>query len=191
MNKLTFTTLLAGLVAVSAAVPAFAGERDWDDGDSYDSYQDGGYSNTVYAQVVSSTPIYRQVQVSQPQQECRNERVAYREPPHPNVAATILGGIIGGVAGHQIGGGRGRDVATALGAVIGANIGAQQGGYYGGGEQVSYQTRCDTVYNTYYDQRLDGYNVTYRYNGRLYNTRMPYDPGRRVQVQVNVQPVSY
>jgi uncharacterized protein YcfJ len=108
-----------------------------------------------------------------------------------NPAGAILGGIIGGVTGHQIGGGHGRDVATALGAVIGAGIGGQSGRGYDGGERVNYEQRCDTVNAYRYEERVDGYDVTYRYNGRLYNTRLPYDPGRRIALNVDVQPARY
>lgn len=180
MNKLTLTTLVTGLMAVTAATPALAGR--WDN--------DG----TVYAQVVSSRPLYSQVQVAEPQQVCRNERVVYREPTYSsgnNPAGTILGGIIGGVIGHQFGGGRGRDVATAVGAVVGAGVGNQSGRYQGDTEHVDYQQRCDVVNNYHTEQRIDGYDVTYNYGGRLYNTRLPYDPGSRLAVNVNVQPVRY
>jgi len=31
--------------------------------------------------------------------------------------------------------------------------------------------------------------VTYRYHGHVYRTRLPYDPGSRLAVDVNVRPV--
>lgn len=185
MKKLTIAnSVLIGLTASALSLPAFAGKKHDDD-----HYDDG----IVYAQVVSARPNYREVRVSQPRQECHNERVVYRDRGgrnDPNVAGAILGGIIGGVAGHQIGGGRGRDVATGLGAVLGAGIGANAGrGYRGDTERVNYEQRCET-YNDYrYENRLDGYDVTYRFNGRLYNTSLPYDPGRTIPVRVDVQPV--
>lgn len=178
MNQRTLITLLTGLISASVATSALAGPRNWNDG-------------VAYARVVSRTPIYTQVQVAEPTQQCHQQQVVYNEPRHNNLAGTLLGGIIGGVVGHQFGGGRGRDVATAIGAVVGANVGSQSGRYNGGSQHVSYQTRCQTV-NTYrYEQRLQGYDVTYSYDGRLYSTRLPYDPGNRMQVQVNVQPVNY
>ena len=184
MGRSTFKAVSVGLLAITAAAPAFADR--WDDrGDDRDYRNDA-----VYAPVVSSRPVYREVRVNEPRQECRDERVVYRDQGSygSNPAGTILGGIIGGVAGHQIGGGRGRDVATALGAVIGAGIGSQSGRNYGDNEHVSYQQRCDTVNAYRYEERVDGYDVTYRYNGRLYNTRLPYDPGRRIALNVDVRP---
>lgn len=189
MNKLTIAkSVLIGLTASALSLPAFAGHRHDDDED------EDGDGGVVYAQVVSARPNYHEVRISEPRQECRNERVVYRDydSNRPNVAGAILGGILGGVAGHQIGGGHGRDVATGVGAVIGAGVGANAGrgyGYGGSSERVGYEQHCDTYENTRYENRLDGYDVTYRFNGRLYTTNLPYDPGRRIPVHVDVQPV--
>jgi uncharacterized protein YcfJ len=46
--------------------------------------------------------------------------------------------------------------------------------------------RCRTVDNT--RMQLDGYEVHYTYDGREYVTRLPYDPGSRVRVNVDVKP---
>ena len=48
--------------------------------------------------------------------------------------------------------------------------------------------RCDVRYEHEYEERIDGYRVTYEYNGREYTTRMPYDPGERIKVRVAVAP---
>ena len=56
------------------------------------------------------------------------------------------------------------------------------------GDDVTYQQveKCQSVdrYSTY----TDGYSVTYLYHGRSYTTDMPYDPGDRVRIAVDVQP---
>ncbi|MGH8505922.1 MAG: glycine zipper 2TM domain-containing protein [Stenotrophobium sp.] len=178
MTPRTLTALLTGLLTATVATSAFAGPRNWDDG-------------VAYARVVSRTPVYTQMQVAEPVQQCSDQQVVYNNPPRSNIAGTLLGGIIGGVVGHQFGGGRGRDVATAVGAVLGANVGSQANRYDAGSQQVGYRTVCRTVSSYRYEQRLQGYDVTYSYGGHLYNTRLPYDPGSRMQVQVNVQPVNY
>lgn len=183
MNKQTIAnSVLIGLTASALSLPAFAGHRH--DDDEYDN-------GVVYAQVVSTRPNYHEVRISEPRQECHNERVVYRDNNNqPNVAGAILGGILGGVAGHQIGGGHGRDVATGLGAVIGAGVGANAGRGYGGrSDRVAYEQHCETYETARYENRLDSYDVTYRFNGRLYTTNLPYDPGRSIPVRVDVQPV--
>ena len=37
-------------------------------------------------------------------------------------------------------------------------------------------------------ERIDGYRVTYEYNGCEYDTRLPYDPGQKIRVRVAVAP---
>lgn len=177
LNQLMLTSLTA--LAVAAA-PAYAGGRN------YDSYRG------EYAQVVSATPIYSQVRVSTPRQECRDERVVYREPSRSSTddgIATLFGAALGGVAGHQFGKGRGNAAATAAGALIGAGIAQNRNRDDGYTERVAYEPRCTSYSETRYEDRIDGYDVTYRYNGRTYNTRMPYNPGSRIPVDVQVSPV--
>jgi uncharacterized protein YcfJ len=48
--------------------------------------------------------------------------------------------------------------------------------------------RCEVRYEDQYEERIDGYRVTYEYNGREYTTRMPYDPGSKIRVRVAVAP---
>ncbi|HVT34549.1 MAG TPA: hypothetical protein VHE37_03120 [Nevskiaceae bacterium] len=167
MNKL----ILSGLVATLAAAPAFADEID-------------------YARVVSATPIYHDVRIDTPRQECTTERVVYNQGYQPNPGAVMLGAVLGGVVGHQFGGGMGNAVATGAGALIGANVGARSGGYYGG-ERVVDRPVCRTYSEYRVEQRLDGYDVAYRYNGRIYHTHTPYDPGNQIAVHVDVAPVQY
>ncbi len=38
------------------------------------------------------------------------------------------------------------------------------------------------------EERIDGYDVVYRYRGQKYATRLPYDPGRELRVRVDVRP---
>jgi len=37
---------------------------------------------------------------------------------------------------------------------------------------------------------MDGYNVTYRYQGRTYSTQMDHRPGKRIPVNVSVSPAN-
>jgi uncharacterized protein YcfJ len=48
--------------------------------------------------------------------------------------------------------------------------------------------RCETRYRSHREERIDGYNVLYRYKGQKYSTRMPYDPGYRIKVRVDIRP---
>ena len=48
--------------------------------------------------------------------------------------------------------------------------------------------RCDVRYEESWEERIDGYRVSYEYNGRQFTTRLPYDPGRKIRVRVDVRP---
>jgi len=110
----------------------------------------------------------------------------------------ILGGLIGAAVGNQFGRGDGRRAATVAGALIGSAIGHDAANgrsnrysgdsrYYGEGRPYSVE-RCDVRYDESWEERIEGYRVTYEYNGRQFTTRLPYDPGRRVRVRVDVRP---
>ncbi len=145
----------------------------------------------VQARVVRVEPIIRTVQVEVPEQQCWEEEVRY--PVHQGTAGpTIVGGVIGGVVGHQIGRGGGKDTATLLGTLIGAAVGhdiAVKSGRGSAYEQVRYEQRCHVAYHTRSEERIEGYWVSYRYQGRLLSTRLPYDPGEYVRVRVHVAAV--
>lgn len=125
-------------------------------------------------------------------------------------AGTVLGAVIGGVIGHQFGhSSGGRDRGTAVGAILGGIVGnsaennnRNDGNYRNASAYSSPREvvdvervpvtrdvqRCRTVADIRDEVR--GYDVRYRYHGREYTTRLPYDPGSTLQVDVNVRPVS-
>lgn len=150
------------------------------------------FSDYDYAKVVRAVPIYRTVRVSAPREECFEEpvteRTVYRG--HSDPGAVLVGALIGGAIGHQFGKGHGKDAATAAGVLLGAHHGAAHA-YHGGRvvERTVYETSCHTVREARYEQRLDGYDVTYKYQGRLYHTRTPHHPGKRIKVRADVEPV--
>lgn len=153
----------------------------------YDDRYDGGYD---YAKVVDVEPLMTRVRVSTPQRECWDETRVDDRGPRVGAGGALLGAVIGGVIGHQIGSGRGRDAATAAGAVIGAGIGHRQAERNAGNPPPREYTvqRCDTRYSDHWEERIDGYRVTYVYNGRRQVTQLPYKPGDRIRVRVDVSP---
>ncbi|MGH8441460.1 MAG: glycine zipper 2TM domain-containing protein [Nevskiaceae bacterium] len=179
MNKLTIRTALATAACglLISAAPAFA---DYDDDDAW-----------AYARVVRAEPIVREVRVRESRQVCEDvpvvERTRYRAGPRPG--SVLVGAIIGGVIGHQFGSGRGNDAATVAGAMIGADHAARNS-YQSGRvvEREVIETRCETVRPARYEQRIEGYDVTYRYRGRLYHTRTHEHPGRTIRLRVSVTP---
>lgn len=153
----------------------------------------GGDGDYDYAPVVHVEPLRRQVRVSEPVRECWQETSYAPNGPFSSnhVGATLLGSAIGVALGNQVGHGRGKDVARVAGAVIGGAIGhnvsveRERQRYGDTGRSVE---RCDVRYQDHYEERIDGYRVTYEYAGREYVTRMPYDPGERIRVRVAVTP---
>lgn len=214
MNKLLALPLFAAVsLAATQAVAGpgyyrYAGDDDRDDRheDRRDRSEPRGYgrrgNDAEYAEVVSAQPIYRSVRIEEPRRECYDERVVYEEQRRGGgyygdggAGGAIVGAVIGGVLGNSIGHGGNRRAATAIGAVIGAGVGQKVSQQNGPRpevvERVGYEEVCKTVVDHRVEQRIEGYDVTYRYGGRTYQTSMPYDPGRRIPVDVNVRPVRY
>ena len=144
-----------------------------------------------YARVIKATPIYREVRVTNPVQECWDNPVVHSRN-HKSAEGMVAGGLIGGIVGHQIGKGRGRKLATAVGAIIGAQIGHQAVNNHSSSDrdnQLEYQQNCKTHQQVSYEEVVEGYDVTYRYNGDRYRIEMPYHPGKRIKMRVQVSPV--
>ena len=146
-----------------------------------------------YAKVTQVEPIVNYVTVKTPVRECWEEMQYYTVDRHrqDRRASTFLGAVIGGVVGHQFGSGRGNDAATVAGSLIGAAIGsnAADDRYGDRYERVAYPVeRCETRYREHREERVDGYRVHYKYHGQRYVTEMPYDPGNRIRVRVDIRP---
>lgn len=180
---------LAILVGLGVTSLALAAPPPWSNSRHNRSHGDG-YD---YAPVVRAEPIVRQVRIETPRRECWDDVRTVSADPHISEPAvggrTLLGGIIGGVIGHQFGSGSGRDAATIAGAAIGAGVGYDSARRaYGTRTTEEVVQRCEVRYHDEYEERIEGYRVTYEYNGRQYTTRMPYDPGSQIRVRVAVAP---
>ena len=140
-----------------------------------------------YAKVVSAQPIVRTVSVKTPVRECWQETQYYStyERRRGAPGRALAGAVIGGVIGHQFGSGRGKDAATVAGSMIGAAIGHGPVRRVDVAEPIE---RCTTRYENRLEERIDGYQVVYRYHGQTYSTRMPYDPGKKIKVRVDIRP---
>lgn len=123
-------------------------------------------------------------------------------------AGAVLGAIIGGVVGHQFGNSSGgRDRGTAAGAIVGGLIGnsVEKENSHGDGYDSGYRRassrdyaeiervpvtrdvqRCNVVSES--REEIRGYDVRYRYHNQEYTTRMSYDPGPTIPVNVEVRP---
>lgn len=126
-------------------------------------------------------------------------------------AAGIVGGLIGGLVGNQFGGGDGRKALTVLGALLGASVARdhvdrrnethsryrdrryEDSRHYHSRNSVHEhvsgpERRCTTTLDTRRERGLQGYDVTYRYQGVTLHKWMDEHPGDTVPVHVAVEP---
>lgn len=140
-----------------------------------------------YAQVVSSTPIYQQV--NEPKRECWIETAtpqAASSQPSGSPAGALIGGLAGGILGHQVGSGSGRALATAAGAITGAVVGDNLQNKPAAAAAPQAVERCRITEN--WVQRVTGYRVVWRYGGREFSSVLPADPGNTLRITVQVNP---
>ncbi|MGA7951307.1 MAG: glycine zipper 2TM domain-containing protein [Thiobacillaceae bacterium] len=141
------------------------------------------------ARVISSTPVYDRI--NEPRQQCWTETVGYDEEVYRSRndnGGAILGAITGGLLGSTVGRGAGRVAGAAIGAATGAVIGDRIDGddhYYRRARprQVEHCQVSDSFRDV-----VVGYDVVYSYHGQQYSTRMANDPGRWLDVNVEVSP---
>lgn len=177
----------AGLALASGAALADPAYVPYDN--RYDRASDADFADVLHVE-----PISRRVRVSEPVRECWQETRPVSEGPfsYNHVKGTLFGSALGTVVGNQIGHGRGKDVARVAGALIGGAIGhnvSVDRQRQLRGSPLRTEERCEVRYRDSFVDRIDGYDVTYEYAGREYVTQLPYDPGERIRVRVDVTPV--
>lgn len=118
-------------------------------------------------------------------------------------AAGLVGGLIGGLIGHQFGGGNGKTALTIAGAALGASVAR---GYVRERRDVDRYRRewqgsewreryepvgqCAQTYRTRRVRGVNGYDVTYRYQGATFHKWVNEHPGDVIRVRVDVEPVA-
>ncbi len=202
---------ITGLAASGSALAQYdyrydRGDRYYEDrrydryGDRYDRYPAESGVRYDWGDVIRVDPIYSADFRPIRRQECWSQPVVYREPVRYRYdsrdrAPAILGAIVGGVVGSQFGSGRGRDAATLAGAALGYSAVRDSqryygGGYYDRGRHVRvYEQRCAPRTSYVRDERMHGYEVTYRYRGEIYRTTTDYHPGDRIQIRIDMTPI--
>jgi len=181
MVKTITTVALIGLFGANAALA----DHDNDRGRGY-GYGHRG-QDFAYGRVTAVEPIIHYVTVNQPRQECYEE---YVRRPAGVAGPTAAGAVIGAAIGRQFGGGSGRDLATAAGAVAGGVIAHEHAERNQGYREVPVE-RCRVVNDRVRERVIDGYVVTYVFQGRRYTTRTATPPGDRIQLAVDVRPLGY
>ena len=191
----------ATILLVLTAFPVWAGQND-------NHYSGSTYNNDQYdyAEVVAVQPVTEIVQIPDERQVCRQVPVQKRVVAYRSPAPVVFGAIVGGVIGNQLsrsrGHGRGhgrrhgyrhhnnRAVATVAGAAIGGAIASEiqyrkyPTQYYTALTQV-----CNTQTSWHSEERVVAWDVSWKYRGQIYQSRMDEPPGERIKVRVNVDPV--
>lgn len=186
-------TLRASILVVAMAAAGGASAQGYYEGGPVER----GSVGYDFARVVDVQPVYENVNVAEPREECWQEPVTYVSGPAygpPRSAAPeIVGGIIGGLIGNQFGHGSGRAAATAAGFALGASVAhdSQNRRYYNNApryERTVSERRCAVREDYRSERQLIGYDVTYDYNGTVGRTFSEQQPGTEIRVRVAVEP---
>ena len=119
-----------------------------------------------------------------PHERCEDVQVQHQAPvkDEHRFAGTVVGGLAGGLLGSAVGGGKGKTLATVAGAAA--------GGFAGNRVQKNMQEkdvvtttehRCKTVNER--SQKVVGYNVSYRLEGKDGVVRTSFKPGPTLPVK--------
>jgi uncharacterized protein YcfJ len=143
-----------------------------------------GYKMTgpEFADVVAVKDVFETVVT--PRERCEDVQVQRRAAvtDEHRIAGSVVGGLAGGLLGSTVGGGQGKTLATVAGAAA--------GGYAGNRVQKSMQDkdvvtttahRCKTVNEK--SQKLVGYKVTYRLDGKDGVVQTSFKPGQTLPVK--------
>jgi uncharacterized protein YcfJ len=192
MKNLIATASLASLLVLSSSAVLAKDyyKRDYDRHDYKErSYheREHNHGHQEMARVIHVEPIYREVRISTPSRECYRDHDRYSQTN--SYTSTIAGGLIGGVIGNQFGKGSGNTALTVAGTLLGGSIGHDMGNT----SHVNRYDRdeyCHVDHRDHYEQQLDGYFVTYRFDGQKYTTRTDRHPGKYIPVTVSVAPLA-
>ena len=119
-----------------------------------------------------------------PQEKCEDVKVQHRAPvkDEHRIAGSVAGGLAGGLLGSAVGGGKGKTLATVAGVAAGGYAGNQiQKKMQEKDVVTTTEHRCKTVNEK--SQKVVGYNVTYRLDGKDGVVRTSFKPGPTLPVK--------
>lgn len=143
----------------------------------YKTLNEPTFADVVAVKEVTETVV-------SPRERCENVAVRHQAPVQDpqRIAGTAIGGVAGGLLGSQIGGGSGKTLATIAGAAAGGYAGNRvQKNMQDSNVTTTTERRCRTVNEK--SQKVVGYNVTYRLDGKEGMVQMPYRPGATLPVK--------
>jgi uncharacterized protein YcfJ len=172
--------IISGLLISACSLSAFAGHNsDYNDHRNINSVSTGHYYD--YARVRSVSPIYETIEHRVPRQSnYRHSNDRHQRSATPAILGTIIGAAIGNQLGHHKSNKR---VGAVAGGILGASIGSDIGNKH------RYQNR-PTQYDIEYEERIVGYDVSYRYRGNTYHTTTREHPGKKIKLRLQFEPVA-
>jgi uncharacterized protein YcfJ len=151
---------------------------------TFADHRGGSFSHTQYARVTHVQPIYERIAFNTPVEQCWQETVSRQR----NSSVPVFGAIIGGALGNELGHRKSnKRVGTVVGAVLGATVAADISRQRSSGHHETVN-RCEVQQRQEWRDEVVGYDVSYRYQGEIYHTRLPYNPGKEIEIEVNVTP---
>ncbi len=135
-----------------------------------------------FADVIAAKEVVETVVT--PREKCEDVQVKHRAPvkDEHRVTGTVVGGLAGGLLGSTLGGGKGKTLATVAGAAAGGFAGNQvQKNMQESDVVTTTEHRCKTVNER--SQKVVGYNVTYRLDGKEGVVRTSFKPGPKLPVK--------
>lgn len=151
---------------------------------------------TVWADVLAVNPIIETETIRRPIEVCRQIRPTRRhqdvivQDSGGGAVPVLFGGLLGGVIGNQFGDGRGQKAMTLIGAVAGASIASNAHNNKHRPKKTTPVTSCRTDYEYEDVKTITGYDVRYQYMGRTFSRLMAEHPGDRLQLHVNIEPLT-
>ena len=135
-----------------------------------------------FAEVVAVKEVVETVVT--PRERCEDIQVQRQAPVRDEnrIAGSVVGGVAGGLLGSTVGGGKGKTLATVAGAAAGGYAGNQvQKNMQEKDLVTTTERRCKTVNEK--TQKVVGYNVTYRLDGKDGVVRTSFKPGPKLPVK--------
>ena len=136
----------------------------------------------AFADVVAVKDVVETVVT--PREQCQDVQVQQRAAvkDENRIAGSVVGGLAGGLLGSQLGGGQGKTLATVAGAAAGGYAGNQvQKNMQDKDVVTKTERRCKTVNDK--SQKVVGYKVTYRFDGKDGVVQTSFKPGKTLPVK--------
>jgi uncharacterized protein YcfJ len=142
------------------------------------------------AKVINFSPIYKYVAVTQSQIYCAPGQIhsTFRrshDSRRHDKSATIVGGVLGGVIGHAASDKNHKGLGAILGAVIGSSL-AHNIGYVNNNHTHNIPVKPgNCVFTLRKANKIrvrEGYEVTYRTQGKIYQTFRKNKPQKHIRI---------